>query len=204
MNLHETNRGGLNPEELFIFERMAAGDQHALRFFFDKYYNDLCNYVNLYIHNPSASEDIVQELFIYLWEKREIIKLNTSVKAYLFQASRHKYLNFLRSEKSHHKIEQEVSVNEEVLVMEGDISRKTLQMEEIISASIEKLPPRCREVYLLHKNEELSYKEIASQMNISVKTVENQMTIALRKLKELLTPYYDQIFALLLIGFFVA
>lgn len=67
-------------EELFIFERMAAGDQHAFRFFFDKYYNDLCNYVNLYLHNRSASEDIVQDLL-----DRELIEQGEDKKGKFYK-----------------------------------------------------------------------------------------------------------------------
>jgi len=200
MILQQTDANQNLSEELFIFQRMADGDHHALRFFFDKYYVDICNYVNLYIRNKSVAEDIVQDIFIYFWEKKEIIKMDSSVKSYLLTAARNKYLNHLRSEKSHLAINQEIISNSETFVNPNynllDISR----IEGLINESIDKLPPRCREVYLLHKHDNLSYKEIASRMEISEKTVENQMTIAIRKLREQLTPYYDEIFVLLLVG----
>ena len=200
MILQQTNANQNLTEELFIFQRMADGDHHALRFFFDKYYVDLCNYVNLYIRNKSVSEDIIQDIFIYFWEKKGTINLNSSVKSYLLTAARNKFLNHIRSEKSHQTINQEVILNSETIVNPNynllDINR----IEGFISESIDKLPPRCREVYLLHKQENLSYKEIALRMEISEKTVENQMTIAIRKLREQLTPYYDEIFILFLVG----
>jgi len=189
-------------EELFIFERMAGGDQLALRFFFDKYYHNLCNYVNLYVHDQLVAEDIVQEIFIYLWEKRAIIRLNTSVKSYLFQASRNKFLNHIRDSKKHTEIKIAAATSIETTVNPDDNQLIDNQLESIVLASIEKLPPRCREIYQLHRNDDLSYKEIATKLDISVKTVENQMTIALKKLKEQLAPYYDQLFALLFIGLF--
>lgn len=189
-------------DELFIFERMADGDQRALRFFFDKYYDNLCNYVNLYIHDSSVSEDIVQDIFIYFWEKRGSIRMDTSVKSYLFRSSRNKYLNYIRNEKCHQSIKKDVKSYTETSVNQDELLIDSLQLEGIINSSIDNLPPRCREVYLLRKNDDLSYKEIASRMEISEKTVENQMTIALKKLKEQLAPYYDQIFAILLIGLF--
>jgi RNA polymerase sigma-70 factor (ECF subfamily) len=187
-------------EELFIFERMAGGDQLALRFFFDKYYHNLCNYVNLYVHDQQVAEDIVQEIFIYLWEKRESIRMNTSVKSYLFQASRNKFLNHIRDSKKHKEINEIVTSAIDTTFDPDDNQLIAGQLEDLIVSSIDQLPPRCREIYQLHRNGDLSYKEIAIRMNISVKTVENQMTIALKKLKEQLAPYYDQLFALIIMG----
>ena len=200
MSLDETNTENRFTEELFIFKRMCDGDHHALRFFFDKYYDELCNYVNLYLRNKTISEDIVQDIFIYFWEKRGTINLDISVKSYLIRASRNKYLNYLRDERSHQAIQNAVISKSETSINPDYKLWDVSKIEEIISKSIDKLPPRCREVYLLHKNQELSYKEIASKMDISEKTVENQMSIALKKLKEQLAPYYEQIFVVLLMG----
>jgi len=203
MSLYFTETGHNYSDELFIFERMAEGDQRAMRYFFDKYYDTLCNYINLYIHDRSVSEDLVQDIFIYFWEKRGTLRLETSVKSYLFRASRNKYLNYFRDEKCHHLIEKEVSSKSEILTSPNDNDIDLKRLEEVINTSINNLSPRCREVYLLHKNDDLSYKEIAFRMDLSVKTVENQMTIALKKLREQLAPYYEQIFVLILIGMFV-
>jgi RNA polymerase sigma-70 factor, ECF subfamily len=203
MSVHPAGSGHNYSDELFIFERMSGGDQLSLRYFFEKYYDSLCNYINLYIHDRSVSEDLVQDIFIYLWEKRRSIKLESSVKSYLFRAARNKYLNYFRDEKCHHSIEMEVSAKSNIFENTTDNSLDLKQLEDIINDSINNLAPRCREVYLLHSREELSYKEIASKMNLSVKTVENQMTIALKKLREQLAPYYEQIFVLILVGVFV-
>ena len=128
--------------------------------------------------------------------------METSVKSYLFRASRNKYLNYFRDEKCHQTIQMEVNYKSENISYPNDGELDLKHLEEVINSSINNLTPRCREVYLLHKNEDLSYKEIASQMNLSVKTVENQMTIALKKLREQLMPYYEQIFVLILIDLF--
>ena len=200
MSLHQTDINNRFSEELFIFKRMADGDHHALRFFFDKYYDDLCNYVNLYLRDRAVSEDIVQDIFIYFWEKRGSIKMDSSVKSYLLRASRNKFLNHIRDEKSHQSIQNSVYSRGEKFITPNYNLLDINKIADVINSSIENLPPRCRQVYLLHKNEDLSIKEIASQMEISEKTVENQMTIAIKKLKEQLAPYYDQIFVLLLIS----
>jgi RNA polymerase sigma-70 factor, ECF subfamily len=202
MSLHQNSRNQNISEELFIFERMAEGDQRALRFFFDKYYDSLCNYVNLYIHDKEASEDIIQDIFIYFWEKRGVITIETSVKSYLFRASRNKFLNYLRNEKTHHTLELdagsgfETTVNPDVNLIDSE------KLTDIIETFVGGLPSRCREIYQLRTYDELTCKEIATRMKISEKTVENQITIARKRLKEQLAPYYDQIFALLVFGLF--
>ena len=198
MSLHQTNTDHDLSEELFIFERMADGDHHALRFFFDKYYEELCNFVNLYLRNKTISEDIVQDIFIYFWEKRGVIRIDSSVRSYLIRASRNKYLNYLRDEKSHQAIQVVVASKSETIVSPNYTLLDAGQLEDIINGSIENLPPRCREIYLFHKHDNLSYKEIALRMDISEKTVENQMSIALKKLRLQLAPYYEQIFVFLL------
>lgn len=203
MSIYYPGKGPGFSDELFIFERMADGDPRALRYFFDKYYDSLCNYVNLYVRDKTVSEDLVQDIFIYFWEKRANIALETSVKSYLFRALRNKYLNYFRNEKCHQSIKMEVNSKREIFASPNGEALDFKQLEEIIASSINNLSPRCREVYLLRRNEDLSNKEIALQMNLSVKTVENQMTIALKKLREQLTPYYGQIFALILVGLFI-
>jgi RNA polymerase sigma-70 factor (ECF subfamily) len=201
MNLDQTKHTYLS-EELFIFQRMADGDHHALRFFFDKYYEDLCNFVNLYLHDKTASEDIVQDLFVYFWEKRAEIKIEFSVKAYLLSASRNRYLNYVRAEKSHQTISHEVVLSHERYTSPEDSKVDFQTVTRYVNGAIAKLPPRCREVYRLHKEEDLSIREIALKMDIAEKTVENQMTIAIKKLRQQLVPFYKEIFAMITLGLF--
>lgn len=187
-------------EELFIFERMVEGDQKALRFFFDKYYDELCHFVNAYIHFPEIAEEIVQDIFIHLWENRDDLKLNYSIKSFLYQATKNRSLNFIRNEQNRrviqdkilHETSFETSINESYL--DSD------QLRQIIDAAIQKLPPRCKEIYNLCKNKHLTYKEVAVKLGIAEKTVENQMVISLHKLRTSLQPYYDKIVILMIIN----
>lgn len=187
-----------NIEELFIFNRMVEGDKEAFRFFFDKYYSGLCNLVNIYLHDPVMSEEIVQGIYIYFWEKKEDITIDSSVKAYLYKASKNKSINHLRNERVklniHEKLAKVAETHYEMpyCVMDAD------QLNETIAKSIDSLPERCREIYILGKERDLTYKEISDKLGISVKTVENQMGTALKKLREYLLPYYKDIFVLLL------
>ncbi|SHF66187.1 RNA polymerase sigma-70 factor, ECF subfamily [Mariniphaga anaerophila] len=188
-----------NDEEQFIFRRMAEGDKIAFRFFFEKYYTDLCNLVNIYLQDPVVSEEIVQDTYVYFWEKKESISIEKSVKSYLLKASKNKSLNYLRNEKNHQGIHEKLAVGAESSyeIQENTVDVK--QLRDIIGSAVEKLPPECRKVFKLAKNEQLSYVEIAEQLNISAKTVENQMGTAFRKLREYLKPYYNEIFMFFLI-----
>ena len=188
-----------NYEELFILNRMVEGDKEAFRFFFDKYYTDLCNLVNFYLHNPVISEEIVQDIYVYFWEKKENIKIDSSVKSYLIKASKNKSLNYLRDEKRKLNIhEQLTKVNEKEYSMTTENSMDARWLRDLINRSVDSLPPKCREIFILVKGKELSYKEIAEQLGISVKTVENQMGKALKNLREALRPYYNEIFVFLI------
>jgi RNA polymerase sigma-70 factor (family 1) len=188
----------IKDEELFIFSRMVEGDKEAFRFFFEKYYPDLCNLVNLYLHDPMMSEEIAQDIFIYLWEKKEKIKIESSVKSYLLQASKNRSMNHLRDERTKLEIYRHLADFNRPSAEMPDKVMDANQLREVIDNAINSLPDRCREVYILGKEKNLSYKEISEEVGISVKTVEVQMGIALKKLREQLRPYYDDIFILFL------
>jgi len=189
-------------EELLIFKRMAEGDKEAFRFFFDRYYSDLCNFVNLYLRDPLVAEDIVQDIFVYFWDKRSKISLETSVKAYLFIASKNKSLNHLRSVRRKH-IFQEQYKNSDIRVVEiSDEQIDVAQIRQVMHHAVEQLPARVRQVFLLGKVQKMTYGQIAEELGISEKTVENQMGLALKKIRLELRPFYNKIFTLFMLNFF--
>ena len=188
-----------NDEEHFIFIRMVEGDKDAFRFFFDKYYVDLCNLVNIYIRDNVMSEEIVQDIYIYFWEKKENIQIESSVKAYLLRASKNKSLNYLRNEKTKLIYYEKIREASETVYETPSNALDAQQLSEIIENAVKSLPEKCREIYRLAKEKELTYKEIAEELGISVKTVENQMSNALKKLRNQLRPYYNDIFLLFLL-----
>lgn len=188
----------ISDEELFVFNKMVEGDKEAFRFFFEKYYPDLCNLVNLYLHDPVMAEEIVQDIFIYLWEKKENIKIESSLKSYLLRASKNRSLNYIRNEKTKLNIHNKLADFDKGTIEMPDSVMDSNQLREIINAAIDSLPERCREIYILGKERSMSYKEISEELGISVKTVEAQMGKALKKLREQLRPYYNDIFILFL------
>ncbi len=185
---------------MFIVGKMIEGDRDAFKYFFDQYYTDLCNFVLLYVKDKVLAEEVVQDIFVYFWESRNKLNISSSVRAYLFSASKYKSLNLIRDRRNQAKtLENFVQANQESIIQEEMIFEGPEELGQILTASIEQLPERCRAIFMLSKNDKLSNMQIASQLGISVKTVENQMTIALKKLREALLPYREKLFILFLI-----
>ena len=190
-------------EELFIVKKMIEGDIDSFKYFFDRYYSDLCNFVHVYLHDQVLAEEIVQDIFVFFWENREKLKINTSVKAFLFSASKFKSLNLLRDTKTKRRIVENIGKTEPFHTTEQDSSYIDAdEFKKILDLAIDQLAPKCREIFLLSKQNDLTNNEIAAQLGISVKTVENQMTIALKKLREYLLPFREKIFLIFLLHFF--
>lgn len=191
----------MSNEELFVLQRMIEGDENAFKYFFDVYFDDLCNFVNSYIRDEIISEDIVQSIFIHLWEKKDSLPYNCSIKSYLYSASKNKSLNQLRNIKNRNRIAGELFTQPESI--SDDYADHFLEFEElkaIISNAIEGLPTQCKSIFQLSRDERLTNKEIADRLGITIKTVENQITIAIRKIKDFLRPFYDQIFILFILA----
>jgi len=189
-------------EELFIVKKMIEGDIDSFKYFFDRYYSDLCNFVHVYLHDQILAEEIVQDIFVFFWENREKLKINTSVKAFLFSASKFKSLNLLRDTKTKRRIVENIGKTEPFYTTEQDSSYIDAdEFKKILDLAIDQLAPKCREIFLLSKRSDLTNNEISAQLGISVKTVENQMTIALKKLREYLLPFREKIFLIFLLHF---
>lgn len=192
----------ITSEELYIVKKMIEGDVDSFKYFFDWYYDDLCNFVHVYLHDQVLSEEIVQDIFVYFWENKEKLQINTSVKSFLFSASKFKSLNLLRDTKTKKRIVETIGKTEPLITSEEENSYlDTGEFKKILDAAVDQLAPKCREIFLLSKFEDLSNREIAEKLGISVKTVENQMTIALKKLREYLLPFRGKIFLLFLYHF---
>lgn len=172
--------------EEILLSRFLNGDDDAFSIIFKKYSCGL--YASAYnlFRNQHACEDMVQELFIELWEKKNTLKIR-SLKSYLFVAIKNKALMAIRSGK--------VFLDESVLFelcSEYETDQKLIaeELADILNSSINKLPLRCQTVFKLSRFEKLSNRQIAERLNISVKTVESQMTIALSRLKSSSFEYF--------------
>ncbi|TRX67073.1 RNA polymerase sigma-70 factor [Flammeovirga kamogawensis] len=161
-------------------------------------YPKLCSYANSILNDIQASEDIIQDLLFKLWESRNSLEITTSIEAYLTRSVKNKALNVLRHTevKDQYKNYNEELINEassnELLLLEAK------ELDQKIRNSIDTMPTKRKEIFLLSRFDGLKYAEISKQLNISIKTVENQMSSALKYLRKELTGFLT-----LLIIFFI-
>jgi len=178
-----------------LIEKIKQNDQKAFQVLFERYYERLCRFANTYSHDVDGAEEIIQGVFINIWNKRGSIKIHSSVKSYLYAAGKNHSLNYLRSRSRL----TELNVKTELLQTvpaQAELQMEYSDLKKMIQTAVQKLPKRCREIFVLRKEEELSYKEIAERLQISRKTVENQLSIALKRIKEHINPYMEKIFVL--------
>ena len=173
---------------------LKEGQKNAFEMFFRQHYNHLCNYANSFVKDRDEAEEIVQNAFASLWEKRQSLEIRTSVRSYLFSMVHNYSLNYLKHEKVKQKHASEMLYMGEDSTEEVDSHASDL--EQKIFQALQTLPEKCRIVFKLSRFEELKYSEIAERMNISVKTVENQMGKALKLMREELRDYLPLILIL--------
>ncbi len=166
-----------------ILSLLRSDSEKAMELMFREYYPFLCKIIVRVLPDAHVAEDLAQEVFFDLWKKRDNFSINTSLKAYLRRAGINRTLNYIRDRKIRWDDEEKIAFQASNLT---DASRK-LEGEELqqkIDNAIDQLPERCRLIFSLSRFEEMSYQEIADQLGISIKTVENQMTKALKILRE--------------------
>jgi RNA polymerase sigma-70 factor (ECF subfamily) len=168
---------------------------------FKTHYKELHAYAFSLLRDWDMAEEIVQALFLKLWEKNEWLQIKTSAKSYLYRSVYHDSLNFMRREKVHLRYQ---SLTAHALKNESDDAAGKLKLSEVeshLQKALNKLPEKCRAIFHLSRFEEMKYREIAIQLDISIKTVETQMVKALRILREEMQEFLPLI-TLLLINLF--
>jgi RNA polymerase sigma-70 factor (ECF subfamily) len=152
----------------------------AFEHLFKTHYRPLHAYANVMLKDSDAAEEIVQAMFLKFWEKRSLLHVQTSVKAYLYKCIYNDSLNYIRNQKTKTKYEDFT-----VLTMNRHHEPASFQTElqQNLSLALNDLPEQCRTVFQMSRFEELKYREIAEQLGISIKTVENHMGKALKILR---------------------
>ncbi len=168
-------------------------DKATFETIFKTFFPGLCAFANKFTRDFDAAKDIVHDVFVNFWHKRDSIDAGKNIKSYLFTSVNNRCLNYIRDHKKFDQNEREIPDGSS---WENSDHLVQAELEEKINDILNELPEKCREVFLLNRYEGLKYKEIAEKLGISVKTVEAQMSKALRILKEKLVGYIQ----LILIG----
>lgn len=181
-------------EEQQILEKVAKGDLKAYKVLFDTYFADLCNFLLIYLRDKSFAEEVALEIFIAVWEKRAQLQVRTNIKSYLFVAAKNRAISILRRSRQYLLSNLEIEDHVSIADNRSEDYLENKELRQILDEAIQSLPEQSRKIYQMAWEENLSHKEIAEQLGLTPKTVENHVGIALRKLRTQLRPYYKQIF----------
>ena len=198
-NIEPLTRSGLIVPEHQI-EQEEWVDEQAFEMVFKSHFKALHAYALAIVKDSAEAEEVVQTVFLKLWEKRENLKISTSLKAYLYKAVYHGSINHLKHEKVRMKhSEQQLYINQQEAASESMAFREEREEElrERFKRALNLLPEKCRMVFYLSRFEELKYQEIAQRLDISVKTVEAHMGKALKTLRTQLAEYMPVLLILL-------
>lgn len=193
-----------NYNDNYYLQEVKSGNEEAFKTIFDQYYDGMCLYAETIVRDHQAAEEIVEDIFIYLWSNIRQMQILTSVKSYLYRCVHNNCLKYIEKLKTKNKnldfnylyddAEILYPYNEDLPLSDMIIR----EIEEKAEAVLASLPDQCREIYMLNRFKNLSYSEIASRLNISVSTVKTQMGRAFHKFRESLKDYLPLVIMILL------
>ena len=170
-----------------LLARVKQGDHNAMKELFMSYYDLAFVTVRRIINDIGVTEDITQDIFIDIWTKRDSISITSSLGSYIKRMAINKSLNHIRKAKK--LLFTDGFDNDMPVSYNVDSIMDAASLEEHIHKSVDLLPEQCKLIFILSRFEEMSNREIAEHLNLSIKTIENQMTKALRSLKQAIDIY---------------
>lgn len=179
--------------DLFLAGSVWQADEQAFEKLFTDWYGPLCAYACSVLRDETMAGEAVQAVFCRMWEKRDRLRVQTSVRAYLFGSVYHECVSWLRREKSRrmHRagVLRRLGDSAERSSEQASDKAEAGELERRFRFALDELPEQCRAIFQLSRFGELKYKEIAGQLGISVKTVEAQMSKALKLLRDILADF---------------
>jgi RNA polymerase sigma-70 factor (family 1) len=192
--------------ESLLLRQLAGGDPAGFAGIYDHYSAAIHAFVLQYVHSPQMADDLSQEIFLKIWENRATMSGVGSFRAYLFTAARNHTLNTLRS-----AFRREATLNEVIShVRTGDTTYTgssepasdrllTHEYAAFLKKAVDDLPPRCREVFRLCREQSMSYEEVAAELGIARNSVRNHMVLSLKLLRKAVSRELGIPLALLLV-----
>jgi RNA polymerase sigma-70 factor, ECF subfamily len=169
-----------------IITRIRQGDISQFEALFRSSYVPLVKYAKTLVKDHDTAEEIVQDLFFMLWQKRENLKIESSLNGYLFKSVHNRCLHYFEHLRVVERHALEMSHNQN----EGSESPSEIllynELHAIITQTLEKLPERCGRIFCMNRFEGLKYAEIAEKLSVSIKTVEANMGKALKEFRKVL------------------
>lgn len=168
-------------------QRIAAGDQRAFEDLYRLFFTRLFNFSMLYVHKKEVAEEIVNDIMMKVWNKRDELDSVTSFETYLFVAARNHSLNYLAKYSPYHvTVEPDAGQGELVNLHDPGKELEWKELHFRLNQAIDALPDQCRTVFKLIREEGFRYKQVAEILNISPRTVETQLFRAIKKLDKII------------------
>lgn len=182
-------------------ESIKNGDEKSFEVFFKMEFNNIVHFINAYINDFSAAQDLAQDVFISFWHKRSYINSNLNIRSYIFKIARNKTLNYIRDNRA---AAAKISLTDFYALQDEIVTERidALKLEELINRTYNKLPSEIRDTFYLNRIHGFTYAEIAEQRQVSVKAIEYQIKKALqvfrKRLKNHLATFFTVILFILL------
>lgn len=168
-----------------LIQLLQNNSDKAIEIIFKRYFPEMVRSANRLLQDENTAKDVIQEVFYKFWNNRERLNIQSTIRGYLRRSSVNAALDHLRKKQNFKivdteqaLIQQPARISSAIQQMEGN------ELQQRINRAIQNLHPRCRTVFLLSRKEQLSYRQIAEKLEISIKTVESHMTTALKLLRE--------------------
>jgi RNA polymerase sigma-70 factor, ECF subfamily len=187
-------------KEGILINGLKNRDKVIFDYTFNHYYSGLCAFSMQYLNDKDAVEDLVQDFFVYLWMEGPRLQILHSLKSYLFSSIRNRCLDIQKHQSVHERYKKHYLNSANVSDNISDYHLVESELNVLIMRSMDKLPPRCREIFNLSRVQGLSNQQISEQLNLSKRTVELQISNALKNLRLELSDYLPILFFLLFIG----
>ena len=173
--------------ETLYLKIVLEDDHEAFKKLFFEFYPSLCVFAGRYIISPDICEDIVQDVFFNIWKNRKSLNIHSSFRNFLVTSVKNSCTDHLRKESSHNKyIENQTSTSTSPSPIDV---YTTNELQEMLQSALDKLPQNIQSAFDMSRNKNMTYKEIALEMDISPKTVESYISRALKRLREELKDY---------------
>ncbi len=191
-------------EQRFLLNKLQDGDEEAYELLFKEYYVRLVIYSDKMLQDKEAAKELVQDLFVNIYERRDRLNISTSLTSYLYKAAYNRCMNHIKMLKTKDKYIKEIESefvsntnNVEEFIEQAEVEANLLKM-------ISDLPDRCRLIFTLNRFKGLSNTEIAEKLELSKRTVETQISKALKILRDQLKKHYPEgVFMVFFLGYFL-
>ena len=177
-------------------KNLKEGDKKSFEKIYEILYYRLINFAKEYVIDMEAAREIVQDSFIRLWESRTRLRYDTNMSSLLFTITRNNSLNYLKhmlAERKYHEYTRQRQYQLNYIALKDESSEQIIykELRDRIQFAIEELPPKCRQIFEMSRMKDLKHREIASLLNISIKTVDNQISEALKRIRLQISEYVN-------------